>query len=583
MTLQSHKDTRGGTALREQSSLAQLPAENSGRAKHKAGQQALRRLLGPVQPIVYGAQFLALVSSILAVAPYVVLVSLGDALLLGETQRVKVIVQWLITAFLLQLGLYFVALLVSHLADVKLVGVNRRKIIASLSRAPLSWFSQSNSGKVRKAVEDDTLTLHTLIAHAPVEQVAAIVTPAALLVYAFIVDWRLGLLSVASVPVYFAIQAFSMKDMGTKTAQLDDYLGAVSATAVEFAEGISVVKAFGTVGKAHGRYQEAAQRFADFYYEWVRPLLRLSALSESLVALPVVLLINVGAGSALVHAGTVTVPQLVATTLIALVIPGTIQTVGMMMWSYQLAGNAALRLEEVMSIKPLPEGSFELADAPNLPVQFHNVSFSYPSGARVLQNFSATLHPGTVTALIGPSGSGKSTAATMLARFQDPDEGAITIGGVDIRQLSFASLYRTVAFVLQDPHLLQLSIRDNIRLARPAVTDEEVWAAAEAAHIAQDIRALPAGLDTVVGAGVSLSGGQQQRISIARAVLADAPILILDEATTAADPDCEAEIQAALNVLVRGKTVLVIAHKPESIRGVDQIIELDVQKESTDD
>ncbi|QRJ60701.1 ABC transporter ATP-binding protein [Corynebacterium macginleyi] len=556
--------------------------EEEARSKRKAGQVALKKLLAPVQPTIYFAQFLTLISSVLAVAPYVALVALGNALIDSNTDAVASIVKWLLAAFLGQLFFYSLALTITHFADAKLVGINRRQIISAIAKAPLSWFSQTNSGKVRKAVEDDTLTLHTLTAHAPVDQVAAIFTPLALLVYAFILDWRLGLLSIATVPIFLAIQAYSMKDMGTKTAEMDNYLGEVSATAVEFSEGITVVKAFGTVGKAHARYRKAAKQFADFYYEWVRPLLRVSAISESVVAVPVLILINVGVGSLLIAGDYVTVAEVIATTLIALVIPGTIQTVGQMMWSYQLAGNAALRLDEVMTISHVQEGSMSLdTSGKDMEVEFHNVSFSYAPGIPVLRNFSAQLSAGTVTALIGPSGSGKSTAATMLARFQDPDSGTITINNLDIRDLTFDSLYRSVAFVLQDPHLLRMSIRDNIRLARSEASDEEIWQAAEAAHIAADIRALPAGLDAVVGEDTALSGGQQQRISIARAIITDAPILILDEATAATDPDCEAEIQAALATLVKGKTVLVIAHKPESIQGADQIIRLEPMKDNS--
>lgn len=190
--------------------------EEEARAKQKAGQVALKKLLAPVQTTIYFAQFLALISSVLAVAPYVALVALGNALIDGNTDDVASIVKWLLAAFLGQLFFYFLALAITHFADAKLVGINRRRIITAIAKAPLSWFSQTNSGKVRKAVEDDTLTLHTLTAHAPVEQVAAIFTPLALLVYAFILDWRLGLLSIATVPIFLAIQAYSMKDMGTK-------------------------------------------------------------------------------------------------------------------------------------------------------------------------------------------------------------------------------------------------------------------------------------------------------------------------------------------------------------------------------
>lgn len=547
-------------------------AEVSPKDKLKNGQKALRKLLKPVRAQLYCAQFIAFCSALLSVAPYIALVALEDAFAQGNVGLIKETVKWLVVAFLSQLSLYFVALLISHLADAKLVSLNRQRIIRAIGRAPLAWCGQTNSGKVRKAIEDDTITLHSLTAHAPVDTVTAIATPLALLLYVFSIDWRLGILAVATVPVYLAIQAYSMKGMGDKTAEMDTYLGDVSATAVEFAEGIAVVKAFGTVGKAHRRYQEAADRFSAFYYAWVRPLLKVSAVSDSVIAIPLLLLINVGVGSILLAAGEVTVAEVLISSLVAFVIPGTIQTMGMMMWSYQLAGNAALRLDAVMSLQAVSEGNRSV-EKRNPTVEFEHVSFAY-SGVPVIKNFSATLAPGTITALVGPSGAGKSTVATMLARFQDPDAGRIMIDGINLRELSFSSLYSTVSFVLQDPHILRMSIRDNIALYRTDATDEEIWEAARVAHIAADIRALPQGMDTIVGEDTSLSGGQQQRISIARAVLSQAPILILDEATAATDPDCEAEIQSALSTLVIGKTVLVIAHKPESIRGVDQIIHL---------
>ena len=196
-------------------------------------------------------------------------------------------------------------------------------------------------------------------------------------------------------------------------------------------------------------------------------------------------------------------------------------------------------------------------------------------GLLALDGVDLTLEPGTVTAVVGPSGSGKSTLATMVARFQDPDSGQVFIGGADVRRIPTGELYRHVSFVLQDPQLLQLSIRDNIRLARPEADDADVLRAAADAHIADEIAALPDGLDTVVGGGSDLSGGQRQRIAIARALLADAPILVLDEATASTDADCEAEIQAALNRLVEHRTVLVIGHKPESVQGADMVVRID--------
>ena len=211
-------------------------------------------------------------------------------------------------------------------------------------------------------------------------------------------------------------------------------------------------------------------------------------------------------------------------------------------------------------------------------MRFEDVSVSYGDDDNMaVDHVDLTCPEGTVTALVGPSGSGKSTLATMLARFTDPDSGRVLIGDVDIRELTTAQLYRQVSFVLQNPKLLQLSIRDNIRLAVPGATDDEVWAAARSARIETELRTLPDGLDTVIGGedGTRVSGGQAQRIAIARALLADTPILILDEAMAATDPDAESEIQLALNELVAGRTVLVIAHRPESVRGADQIVRLD--------
>ena len=254
--------------------------------------------------------------------------------------------------------------------------------------------------------------------------------------------------------------------------------------------------------------------------------------------------------------------------MIALVIPAAIEVLGSTVWSYQIAGAAALRIVDLLSVAPLSaDGSEEPAGAD---VEVDKVSFSYGS-TRALDEVSLTVPEGTVTALVGPSGSGKSTLATLVARFADPDQGSVRIGGVDVRAIAPNVLYRHVSFVLQDPQLLDISVRENIALGRPDAKDEAIWAAATAARIDDYVRSLPRGLDSVIGEDAHPSGGQAQRIAIARALLVDAPILVLDEATAFTDPEAEAEIQAALTRLVQGKTVLVIAHRAASIIGVDQI------------
>ena len=303
------------------------------------------------------------------------------------------------------------------------------------------------------------------------------------------------------------------------------------------------------------------------------PLVTTAALSQMWISIPVLLFVNLGGGALLIDAGVVDVPQALAATLIALVLPGTIMTVTTIVWSYQRAGGAAVRLCEMLDVPVLPS-----AENPRKPdgirVRVDDVEYSYGQ-TKALKGVSLTLEPGTVTALLGPSGSGKSTLATLIARFDDPDSGSISIGGVDLREMSQETLFSTVSFVLQDAQLLKASVRDNIALGKPDASIEEVREAARVARIDDVVMALPGGYDTVIGGDTALSGGQEQRIAIARAVLLDTPVLILDEATAMADPESEAEIQQALTALARGKTVLVIAHRPGSIRGADQIVVLE--------
>ena len=548
---------------------------NDPRAAHRAGQKAFKELTAPIRGSMALAQLLGVCYGALAVAPYVILVQLGEVLLAAARSGVSPdrgevisLLMWLIGAFGARYGIYFLALSVTHFADVRFGHIVRMRMVKVLASAPLAWFTSTNSGAVRKAIQDDTHDVHTVIAHAPVESAAAVSAPLSLLIYSFIIDWRLGLLSIATLPIYALINAWMMRDMGEKTAEMDRYLTRVSATMVEFVSGISVVKAFGTVGRAHERFSHAAEDFARFYVAWCGPLLKGSALGQAAVSPSMILLISTAGGSALAATGIVSPVQVITCALIALVIPAAIEVLGSTVWSYQIAGAAALRIVDLLSVAPLPaDGSEEPAGAD---VEVDKVSFSYGS-TRALDEVSLAVPEGTVTALIGPSGSGKSTLATLVARFADPDQGSVRIGGVDVRAIAPDVLYRHVSFVLQDPQLLDISVRDNIALGRPDAKEEAIWAAATAARIDDYVRSLPRGLDSVIGEDAHPSGGQAQRIAIARALLVDAPILVLDEATAFTDPEAEAEIQSALTRLVQGKTVLVIAHRSASIIGVDQI------------
>ncbi|XKK38814.1 ABC transporter ATP-binding protein/permease [Nocardiopsis sp. ARC36] len=552
------------------------------RAQHKTDAQALKSLMRPVAPSLTTGRLLAVVSGVLAVVPYVALVHIGELLLEAardggavDDAGVRLWLRILLAAFALRLLVYFVALLITHLADIKLGHVIRRRMVHRFSATPLNWFTSTNSGRVRKALQDDIGTIHHLIAHQPVDGTVAVVMPLTLMVYAFTVDWRLGLLAIATVPLYGAAMGMSMRGMGEKTVQMDRKLSVVSARMVEFVTGITVVKAFGRVGRAHRAYQTSAEEFQSFYYDWVRPLIRVSSLGTSLLAVPLILLINIGGGAWLVQLGAVTVADVLATSLIALLVPYGVEVLMNSMWSSQLAGAAARRLTDLIETPVLAEAG-KRAEPNGHDVVFDRVSYSYGEGddaGLALNDVSFTLRQGTVTALIGPSGSGKSTIATLLARFDDPRSGEIRLGGVPVGEID--DLYRHVGFVLQDPQLPSISIRDNIVLGRPDATDEQVRAAARAARVLDEIEALPKGLDTVYGADSGLSGGQAQRIAIARAILVDAPVLILDEATALTDPESQHQIQQALSDLARGRTVLLIAHRPEVIKGVDQIVLVD--------
>ncbi len=495
--------------------------------RSREGQAAIARLGAPIRIRLRIGQVLVLLSAVLAVAPYIALVQLGDILLDAyragvspDSQRVHSAVMVLVSAYSARLLLYFMALLITHLADLSLRDRLRRDIVERISHAPLAWFTESTSGRIRKAVQDDTTTVHTVIAHGPVERLNAIVTPLALLICAFWIDWRLALLALSTLILYVLTYSASLRGMNEKTVEMDRKLAAVSSSMVEFVSGIGVVKAFGRVG--------APTRPTS-----LRPTSSPPSTGPGRCPgdrrLPV-LHLGVDPGAApgqsrwralLMHAGTVTLPQVLTTTLIALVLPGALTTVASISWSYQLAGAAALRLCEVLDTPVLP-----ISDSPERPqsarVEIEHVSFSYGDTLAV-DDASLILEPGTVTALLGPSGSGKSTLATLIARFADPDAGAVRIGGVDLRDMDEDTLYSTVSFILQDAQLLGTTVRENISLGRPDADLEQVRAAARVARIDEEIMALPDGYDTVLGQDTGLSGGQEQRIAIARAILLNTP------------------------------------------------------------
>ncbi|MEX3504921.1 ABC transporter ATP-binding protein [Corynebacterium sp. LK2510] len=559
--------------------------------EHRAGKAAIKRLQRPIRGRLLVSQLLVAISGALAIAPYIALFELGEIFLAGhhsgavDTEKAWSVAFFLVSVFCLRLFVYFIALLVSHFADLKLRDLMRRRIVDRLGRVRLSWFTESNSGALRKAIQDDTATVHTVIAHGPIDLLNAVVTPLMLFALSIYVDWRLALLSIATIPLFVAFYSVAMRGMSERTAELNVKLDKVSSTMVEFVAGIGVVKAFGQVGRAHSRYLDAAEEFNEFYRGWSLPLVSMCCIAQSWISVAVILLVNLGGGGLLLHAGYVNVVQVITCTLIALVLPGALNAIASIGWAYQLAGAAAVRLCALLDTEELP--FLEKGGEPNgNHVSIRNVSYSYSTSSPTetvakatnslaVDDVSLDLAPGAVTALIGPSGSGKTTLATLIARFDDPSSGVITLGGQDLKALDSATLYSNVGFVLQDPQLLNTSIRNNIALGSKSCSDLRITQAARDAQIHDFIMSLPKGYDTVVGTDTRLSGGQQQRLAIARALVKDAPVLILDEATAFADPESEAEIQKALSRLVKDRTVLVIAHRPTVVKGANQIVVLE--------
>jgi len=332
--------------------------------EREAGKVALKELLKPISVRLLVGRTLAALGGVLAIAPYIALVKLGavfyQAYSTGtevDTERVTTIVNILIGTFGARLACIGIALGVTHFADAKFAALVRERTIARVASAPLGWFTSTNAGKVRKALQDDISMVHALVAHQPVDVTQAMVTPVALAVYAFVIDWRLGLLTIATLPIYGLIMAIMMRGMGDKTVQVDNKLAQVSATMVEFVTGITVVKAFGTVGRAHKRYQDAADEFSAFYLDWTIPLLRSNAFANATVTIPLLLAINLGGGAAMAHAGWVEPADVLTTSLIALMLPYSIEVLGNTAWTYQTAGAAGLdiraNLEEPIVLAPL--------------------------------------------------------------------------------------------------------------------------------------------------------------------------------------------------------------------------------------
>jgi ATP-binding cassette subfamily B protein IrtA len=536
------------------------------------GHQSLAGMVRPFRWSFAAVVVLQVVGSVAGLAPLLAVVELGRALLSGERDHVWIIVVLGAAGLFVRLLCTAAAAAIGHIVDGAVQLSLRRALAARLGRVPIGWFSRRRTGELAKVVGDDVSAVHPVIAHTPGELVSAFAVPLVSLVYLFTVDWRLTLVTMAPVVLAVALVPLMMTPARTREQEeFDAAMGRIAGAAVEFVQGIAVVKAFGGGQRAHRRFRTAADAFVDTFLRWVRGISAIAAGMQLALSPPFVLLVVLVGGTALVTTGGMAPADVLPFLLLGLGLTAPVAALGHGFDDVQAARRALGRIRDVLDVESLPEPADPVAPQGHR-VELRDVRFAYEAGHEVLRGIDLVLEPGTVTAVVGPSGSGKSTLVQLLPRFFDPTHGSVLLGGADLREIAAQELYRTVSFVFQDVRLLRASVADNIALAVPHAAPADVERAARLANIHDRVLELPRGYDTVLGEDVTLSGGEAQRISIARALLADTPVLVLDEATAFADPRTEQAVRHALATLDR--TVLVIAHRMETITGADTVVML---------
>lgn len=479
---------------------------------------------------------------------------------------------WAAVGFaVLSVLIYIAALMCSHLSAFRVAANIRKDLMRHIASLPLGVIEKYGSGKLRRIVNTSSSATENYLAHRLPDKAGAIATPAGLLFLLLAFDWRLGLLSLIPVVLGFLIMMkMTGSGMERKMEEYQNALADMSNEAVEYVRGIPVVKTFGQTIFSFKRFKASI----DNYEKWViayTKALRLPMLFYTTAINGVFAFLI--AGGIFFSRGGVTkelLLNLIFYIIITPVIGTTLTKIMFMSEDGMIVGDALGRIDEVLKERPLPESGKKYVPL-EASITLEQVTFSYGEG-NALEDVSLSIKEGQTVALVGPSGGGKTTLANLAARFFDPQKGKISIGGIDIREIPKETLMEQVSFVFQNSRLLKDSILENVRMGRPGASREEVRQALRAAQCQDIVEKLPNGMDTVVGAdGVYLSGGEQQRIAIARGILKNAPILILDEATAFADPDNEVRVGQALSELSKGKTVVMIAHRLSSITKADRI------------
>lgn len=553
----------------------------------------LSRLLGYAgkhKILTYLSWILSMVSALLALAPFWYIWRIIHDVLEAapDFSQAENITRygWSAVLFaILSVVVYIAALMCSHLSAFRIASNIRKELMRHIMELPLGTTEKYGSGKLRRIVNTSGSAAENYLAHRLPDKAGAIATPIGLLFLLLAFDWRLGLLSLVPVVLGFLIMMkMTGKSMEQKMEEYQNALADMSNEAVEYVRGVPVVKTFGQTIFSFKRFKASIDNYEKWVIEYTKALRSPMMFYTTAVNGAFAFLI---AGGIIFSRGGVTdelLLNLIFYIVITPVIGTTLTKIMFMSEDAMIVNDALSRIDEVMNEKPLPESTEKSVPSENS-IVFEHVSYSYGENEtdknsspgrgdrkNALNDVSLSIAPGQKAALVGPSGGGKTTLAKMIARFFDPREGRILIGNTDIRNIPKETLMDKVSFVFQESRLIKASVLENVRMAKPQATRDEVVRALKAAQCTDIIEKLPDGIDTVIGAkGVYLSGGEQQRITIARAVLKNAPILILDEATAFADPDNEARVGKALAELSRGKTVIMIAHRLSSITDADCI------------
>jgi ATP-binding cassette subfamily B protein len=538
----------------------------------------IRQYAGGHKNLITLGRFLAAISAVMTLIPYYLMWKIIRVAVNGE--NLGSITTYAILAVALIVGallVYIAALLCTHISAFRVQANMRSSLMRRIITLPLGVFDEDGTGKIRRIVNDSTAATETYIAHTLADKTVAAITPVGLLVLVFAFNWKIGLICMIPAVIGFCCMMSMMgKNMQQKMKEYQDALEIMSSEATEYVRGVPVVKTFGQTVHSFKRFKDCIDGFGKWTTEYT--LMLRFPMMGFMTCINAIFVFLVIASYIFTRNG---VDNAIILNIMYYIIITPLVTVALTKIAY--SGEAEMnlidalkRVDKIMEITPLSEGKSNERPT-DFGIEVKNVSYRYKDATRnALDNVSFSIKQGEHVALVGPSGSGKTTMAELLVRFFDVADGEICIGGVNVKDMPSSYLMEQVSFVFQDSRLIKKSILENVRMGKPDASEEEVLEALKKAQCMDIIEKLPNGVNTVIGEkGTYLSGGEQQRITIARAVLKDAPILILDEATAFADPDNETKVQAAFDEMSKDKTLIMIAHRLSTVKNADKIFVMD--------